>query len=150
TDLNDNTDTDRSNPEYKTILVDINHPLPNTPPNVLEGFVEPVPANENQDSQAPAEVSEEEVPWNHYTHDYTFKIIPDAQYQNLLSSWTRFPGLTITVDGTDAEAAAACGILGGSYLGGNQCQLAAAESCPEGQAGDTCHHTDMEVEWENA
>lgn len=143
-------DSARVTPEWKPIVLDV--PPPNNPPTILEGFVAQPPSDENSASQAKAEVSEEEVPWNHFTHDFTTKIVPDDPYKYLLSSWTRFPGYVITLSGSDSEAAAACSLLGGTYLGNNQCQLAAPDTskCPDGSNSDTCVHTDMEVEWENA
>jgi hypothetical protein len=68
-DITDSHDLSRGDPEWKPIVIDANHPLPNNPPSIVEGWVATVPPDENQDSQAPAEVSEEELPWNHYTHD---------------------------------------------------------------------------------
>jgi hypothetical protein len=119
-------DLDRGNPEWKPIVIDPNHPLPNNPPTILEGFVPFPPANEGSNAQAPAEVSEEELPWNHYTHDFTFKVAPDPGYQQLLSSWVRFPGFSIP------------GLF-----------VIPPEICPDLTTGMTCHHTEMEVEWEN-
>lgn len=155
-DITDAHDTTRFNPEWAPINIDADHPLPNNVPNILEGFVAPVPSTENQNSQAPAEVSEEEIPWNHYTHDYTFKVVPDSTYQYLLSSWTRFPNdVIVTLPGSDAEAQAVCtapygfGGLGGTYQGNNRCLLYSGETCPDQTKGDSCHHPDMEVEWEN-
>lgn len=144
-------DIARITPEWKPIVLDT--PPPNNPPTILEGFVAPPPSDENSASQAKAEVSEEEVPWNHMTHDFTAKIVPDDPYKYLLSSWTRFPGYSITISGSDSDAAAACTLLhGGTYLGNNQCQLAGPDTspCPDGSNSNTCVHTDMEVEWENA
>ncbi|HEU5452258.1 MAG TPA: hypothetical protein VFU76_09750, partial [Terriglobales bacterium] len=88
-DITDAHDTTRFNPEWAPINVDAAHPLPNNLPSILEGKVAPVPATENQNSQAPTEVSEEEIPWNHYTHDYTFKVVPDPRFKDLLASWNR-------------------------------------------------------------
>ncbi len=139
TDLGDDQDTDRGNPEWKAIDLDPNHPLPNNPTRIVEGYVSPVPTDENQDSQAPAEVSEEEIPWNHYTHDYTFKVLPDPNYQYLLGSWARFPGMTF---GTQSEVA--CHGWGGSFSN-NICSFP-ADTCSN---GPTCNHQVMEVEWEN-
>src|SRR6266481_2726300 len=82
-DLGDTTDLARANPEWKAIIIDPNHPLPNNPPTILEGFVSFPPSTEASKDQAPTEVSEEELPWNHYTHDFTFKVVPDPSYQNL-------------------------------------------------------------------
>jgi hypothetical protein len=143
-------DIARITPEWKPIL--LNTPPPNNPTSILEGFVAPPPSDENSASQAKAEVSEEEVPWNHFTHDFTTKIVPDDSYKHLLSSWQRFPGYTATLGGTDFDAAAQCSTLGGIYFGNNQCQVAPAntDKCPDGTLNDVCVHTDMEVEWENA
>jgi hypothetical protein len=153
-DLNQDTPPDlaRLRPEWKPILLDPNYPLPNNPPTILEGFVAAPPAGEDSSSQAKAEVSEEEIPWNHFTHDFTTKIVPDDSYKSLLSTYPRFQGTTITLSGTDAEAAAACAIFGGTYLGNNQCQTVPPDTskCPDGTLSDTCTHLDMEVEWENA
>jgi hypothetical protein len=113
------TDLARANPEWKPIKplnIDSNHPFPNNDITVLEGFVtHPPPACtplgglpcENSGSQSTSEVAEEDIPWTHYTHDFTFKVTPDTNYQHLLSSWTNADG-------------------------------------------SSNHHTDMEVEWENA
>ncbi|HKB98139.1 MAG TPA: SdrD B-like domain-containing protein [Terriglobales bacterium] len=143
-------DIARITPEWKPILLDTRPP--NNPPTILEGFVAAPPSNEDSASQAKAEVSEEEVPWNHFTHDFTSKIEPDDAYKYLLSSWKRFPGYSITLGGSDSEAAVACVLQGGTYLGNNQCQLAPPDTdkCPDGSQNDTCVRTDMEVEWENA
>ena len=153
-DLSQQTPPDlaRLRPEWKPIVLDPNHPLPNNPVTILEGFVAPPPSDEDSASQAKAEVSEEEIPWNHFTHDFTTKIVPDLPYQYLLSSYTRFHGTTVTLGGTDSEAAAECSLLGGTYLGNNQCQTVPPDTskCPDGSMSDTCHHVDMEVEWENA
>ena len=81
-------------PEWKAISIDPNHPLPNNPPTILEGIVPPSAPDEASGSQAPSEVSEEEIPWNHYTHDFTFKVVPDTGYAGLLSSWVTPDGKT--------------------------------------------------------
>jgi hypothetical protein len=148
-DISDQHDTTRFNPEWAPINTDANHPLPNNVPNILEGFVAPVPSTENQNSQAPAEVSEEEIPWNHYTHDYTFKVDPDSTYQNLLASWNRLQqDITEQFDFANSTT---CGLLGAAYIGNNTCQWATHDTCPDPQDPNaaTCHHEDMEVEWEN-
>src|SRR5947209_6313320 len=62
-------DVARITPEWKPILLDTLPP--NNPPSILEGFVAATPATEDSSSQAKAEVSEEEIPWNHMTHDFT-------------------------------------------------------------------------------
>src|ERR1043165_7925180 len=147
TDLTSDHDMDRANPEWKPIDIDqANHPVPNNVPRIREGVVQQPPSNEDQNSQAPAEVSEEELPWNHFTHDYTFKVVPDSNYQYLLSSYTRFPGYNITYSGTPEDAAVACYFAHGIYLGGQTCQIVAPGTCPDGTLSDTCHHPWMEVE----
>src|SRR5262249_22578348 len=85
----------RLNPEWKCIIIDPTQPPELQPPTLLEGFVLSPPANEGSGDQAPVEVSEEDTPWTHYTHDFTFKVVPDPAYQFLLSSWVRFPGQTV-------------------------------------------------------
>ncbi len=146
-DITDDIDLTRSNPEWAPINLNGN-PLPNNEPNILEGWVLPVPSGENQDSQASAEVSEEELPWNHYTHDYTFKIVPDSNYQYLLSSWTRFPGVTFDDPG---DPFGICASFGGTYDPSTLKCTVPPETCPGTQdsSGATCHHEWMEVEWEN-
>jgi len=70
---------------------------PNTPPDpnhpnqafdpmtIMEGTIAPL-ANEKADNQAPSEVAEEDIPWNHYTHDKTSNVIPDPGYHHLLAT----------------------------------------------------------------
>jgi hypothetical protein len=138
----------RTNPEWKAIILDSTKAANLQPPIVAEGFVSPQANDETSSSQATSEVAEEDLPWNHYTHDFTFKLVPDPSYQWLLSSWLRFPGLTLTLSQVE------CLFYGGSYIGNNQCVLAPAETCPDGSpggpTGTTCQHTDMEVEWDSA
>jgi len=158
----------RTNPEWKPIITDPTKPPHLQPPKILEGFVRPTPNNEKSSDQATAEVSEEDLPWTHYTHDWTFKVLPDPDYQYLLSSWVRFPGqfqppssvspdqngcppgFTFFPDpnNPDPLAGTCTGCPGGGFLTANGCQLAAPESC--GSNGPTCQHDDMEVEWDNA
>jgi hypothetical protein len=47
---------------------------------------------ENANNQAPSEVAETDIPWTHYTHDKTSNVIPDPEYQYLLSSWSDLNG----------------------------------------------------------
>jgi len=60
-------------------------------PTILEGTVstpaQKFPTGEAADNQAPSEVAETDIPWTHYTHDMTFVVQPDPEYQSLLSSW---------------------------------------------------------------
>ena len=137
TDLKRKDDAARLNPEWKPIVIESGRPITELPlfsPTILEGRVAtPAPACNNPPSlaecegpnaQMRSEVSEEEIPWNHYTHDFTIKVVPDTNnvkadydYQKLLSSWARYPG---------------------------------TDPCPDGSLSDTCHWPDMEVEWDNA
>ncbi len=124
-ELQDNHDLARLNPEWKAVLglnIDPANPvlnIVNDPPTILEGVVPSPPANLGPNDQPTSEVSEEDIGWNHYSHDFTFKVVPDGPYQKLLSSWVRVPPETCTDN-------------------------------PDNPNGDVCHHTDMEVEWENA
>lgn len=89
TELTNAHDEARFLPEWKPIIFssDPRYQLPNNPPTILEGTVSPPPEGENSGSQASSEVAEEDLPWNHYTHDFGVKIIPDLGYHHLLSSW---------------------------------------------------------------
>jgi hypothetical protein len=103
---------ERANPEWKPIVIDPSRPITELPlfsPTILEGWVStPPPACNNPpgggcegaDDQMRSEVSEEEIPWNHYTHDFTIKVVPDPAYQQLLSSWARYPGTEACPDGS--------------------------------------------------
>src|SRR6267143_4172098 len=82
-DLENNSDEARGNPEWKPVnglTIDPLNPVLNDKPTILEGFVPFPPANEGSGAQAASEVSEEDLPWNHYTHDFTFQVVPDARY----------------------------------------------------------------------
>ncbi len=176
-DLGNAHDEARANPEWKPVngvsLDPTKNPTPSQPmpilndqPTILEGFVAgpplpPVCLNvlgqftncESSKDGAPSEVAEEDIPWSHYTHDFTVKVVPDTRYQNLLSSWVRFPGVTIP-----NEPALTCAGLGGSLtppiviVGTTPVGTCVVppEICPDGSMGTTCSHLDMEVEWENA
>jgi len=135
----------RLNPEWKAIIIDPNQPPELQPPVLLEGFVSGPSAN----NQATAEVSEEDTPWTHYTHDFTFKVVPDPAYLALLSSWVRFPGVTISLPPLDPGSPLLCALFGGQFHPDGSC-VVPPETCPDGSTGTTCHHTDMEVEWDNA
>lgn len=166
TDLGDTHDLDRLNPEWKPVnglTIDPNNPALalQDQPTILEGFVagpplppdcrnvlgQPQPPSSCEDSntQMPSEVSEEDIPWNHYTHDFTFKVVPDSNYQHLMSSWLRFPGVRIPNLPNPF-----CAALGGT-LDGTTC-VVPPETCPDlnHKFDATCHHLDMEVEWDNA
>jgi len=84
----------RGNPEWKAITVDASQPPNMQPPTILEGFVTPQPNNQTSSDQSTSEVAEEDLWWTHFTHDFTFKVIPDPAYQRLLSSWVNPDGTT--------------------------------------------------------
>jgi hypothetical protein len=84
----------RANPEWKVIILDPSQPPHLQPPTILEGFVSPQPNDQTSSSQSTSEVAEEDLWWNHYTHDFTFKVIPDPNFQHLLSSWVNPDGTT--------------------------------------------------------
>lgn len=84
----------RGNPEWKAIILDPKFPPNLQPPTVLEGFVTPQPNDQTSSSQSTSEVAEEDLWWNHYTHDFTFKVLPDPAYTHLLSSWLNADGTT--------------------------------------------------------
>jgi CARDB len=94
-DLGDDTDLSRSDPIWAPLLKDPDHPFPNDPPVIFEGRVTTPQeqfgvdrtgrVNEHTNSQAPSEVSEFDLSWNHYTHDKTFQAIPDPRYKYLLA-----------------------------------------------------------------
>ena len=144
----------RGNPEWKAIILDANQPANLQPPTILEGFVAQPASDETSSSQATSEVAEEDLPWTHYTHDFTFKVVPDTAYQGLLSSWTRYPGTTFSNTGNlpDFEFDLACLSVGGSVTGSGAAATCTVppETCPDGTTGTTCHYTDMEVEWDSA
>ncbi|MBZ5659732.1 MAG: hypothetical protein LAO08_04935 [Acidobacteriia bacterium] len=135
TDLSNDSDEARGRPEWKPIIIDPNLPFPNNflhPVTILEGTVptpgEEYPSGELESNQAPSEVSEEEITWNHYTHDFTANVVPDQAYQYLLSSYANPPDPTkVTADDPTGR-----------------------EKCPDGTYSDPCHHVHMEVEWDNA
>lgn len=152
-DLRNNSDEARANPEWKAVdglllnLDTLPTPLVNDAPTILEGFVPFPPNPESSDSQATSEVSEEDIPWNHFTHDFTFKVAPDLPYQHLLSSWARFPGTSFPIGNTTRDIDNCFEVDG---VPNNGVCVVAPETCPDGSMSDTCHHSEMEVEWENA
>jgi hypothetical protein len=139
---------ERTNPEWKAIILDPTLLPHQQPPTLLEGFVTPQPNDQPSDSQSTAEVAEEDLPWTHYTHDFTFKVLPDPGYQHLLSSWAR-AGQTITNPGWTADLFASFCAAEGGLNNGIDCFLP-SESCQADSTGRICLHTDMEVEWDNA
>jgi hypothetical protein len=134
---------ERTNPEWKAIILDSSKPPHLQPPTILEGFVTPTPNDQTSSSQSTAEVAEEDLPWTHYTHDFTFKVLPDPNYQHLLASWNRIPSVVIPSFGDPL-----CSIVGGT-LSGMDC-IIPPESCLTDSTGTLCLHTDMEVEWDSA
>lgn len=161
----------RADPEWNVVGVPNSSPFPNLqPPTILEGFVAPVASNETSTSQAPAEVAEEDMPWNHYTHDFTVNVVPDPSYQHLLSSWVRDPGgpytppekapfeegcppgftFVQTPGDPNPNDGTCVGCPDNEFLAAQGCTTDAPEVCPDGTTGLVCVHTDMEVEWDNA
>lgn len=148
---------ERTNPEWKAIILDPLQPPHRQPPAIVEGFVAPTPNDQKSKDQSTSEVAEEDISWTHFTHDYTFKVIPDPGYQHLLSSWVRRPGATIP-DFTEplcssdpssfTSCTALCNLVGGT-LNGTSC-VVPPEDCTADSTGNLCLHTDMEVEWDNA
>jgi hypothetical protein len=151
-DLGNDSDEARGNPEWKTVkglnIDPFKHVLRDQP-TILEGFVAFPPANEGANDQAHAEVSEEDLPWNHYTHDFTIKVTPDPPYLPLLSSWVRFPGASFSILNVP-NGISVCAEAGGAPSSDNSTCVVPQEICPDLTTGATCHHTDMEVEWESA
>jgi len=141
---------ERGNPEWKVITLDPTQPTNLQPPTILEGFVSPQPSDQTSSSQSTSEVSEEDLWWNHFTHDFTFKVLPDPGYQHLLSSWVR-SGQIITNPGWTADFFASfCTSEGGLYNGTDCLIPDPGETCALDSTGRICHHTDMEVEWDHA
>ena len=135
TDLSNDSDEARGRPEWKPIVIDTSLTFPNNfihPVTILEGTVPTpnteYPTGEMENNQAPSEVSEEELTWNHYTHDFTANVVPDPAYQYLMSSYANPPDPT-KVTQTDPTG---------------------QEMCPDGTYSDPCHHVHMEVEWDSA
>ena len=93
----------RINPEWKPILVDPKFPIPYNNVTILEGTVPSPKLNEVSKDQATSEVSEEETPTNHYTHDFTFKVVPDQPYFHLLSSWVDPSGTVLSHSDMEVE-----------------------------------------------
>jgi hypothetical protein len=151
-DLGNDTDEARGNPEWKAVkglnIDPFKHALHDVP-TILEGLVAFPFANEGVNNQANSEVSEEDLPWNHYTHDFTIKVTPDPRYFPLLSSWVRFPGLSFPISNTPPEINL-CISKGGTPSADASTCVVPPETCPDLSKSATCHHTDMEVEWENA
>src|SRR5579862_4694203 len=93
-DLSDSSDSARNDPVWAAILKDPLHPFPNDV-TILEGRVvghnekfktRTLLPREATTDQSPSEVAEEDLPWNHYTHDKTMDVVPDKGYKYLLSS----------------------------------------------------------------
>jgi hypothetical protein len=152
-DLSNDSDEARGNPEWKSVngltIDPFKHVLRDLP-TILEGYVPFPPANESVNDQSTSEVSEEDIPWNHYTHDFTFKVVPDPSYLALLSSWVRFPGTSIAMSNLGGDGLTVCRNLGGAPSADASTCVVPPETCPDLTLGTICHHTEMEVEWENA
>jgi hypothetical protein len=110
-DLGDGSDSARNDPIWAPILKDPAHPFPNDV-TILEGRV--LGHNEKFQSrvllpkeattdQSPSEVAEEDLPWNHYTHDKTLDVVPDPGYKHLLSSYVLANGTRQSHDSMEVE-----------------------------------------------
>src|SRR5262249_10588890 len=118
-DLEDETSLRRLNPEWSPINSLNLDPVAQQhiffdQPTILEGIVAPATGLSATD-QSTSEVSEEDIPWNHFTHDFTVKVTPDKKYEGLLSSWVRFQGVKFPVN--NADDAAICTQAGGQVQG---------------------------------
>src|SRR5262249_47881591 len=72
---------------------------------------------------------------------------------HLLSSYVRFQGISFPIDNPDDPVQVQACTDAGGIVQGNTCLIASADTCkenPETPLADICHHTSMEVEWENA
>src|ERR1700722_5121789 len=94
-DLSDGSDSARNDPVWTPILKDPLHPFSNDV-TILEGLVlgnnekflaRTLLPRESTTDQSPSEVAEEDLPWNHFTHDKTLDVVPDPGYKHLLSSF---------------------------------------------------------------
>jgi hypothetical protein len=152
-DLSNDTDEARVNPEWKSVaglhIDPVKHVLRDLP-TILEGFVPFPPATESVNDQATSEVAEEDIPWNHYTHDFTIKVVPDPPYDPLLSSWVRFPGVSFKISGQPGNDIAFCLGVDGTPSADNSTCVVPPEKCPDLTSATECRHTEMEVEWESA
>ena len=154
-DLEDTQSLTRVNPEWKPIRsLNTDHAADQhifgNEPVILEGRIAPRTGIGTND-QSSSEVSEEEIPWNHFTHDFTVKVTPDPPYKRLLSSWERFQGATIPFDKLGTDVVTACLILHGTLDFQNGVCKIPEDKCDDGSTTTArCHHTEMEVEWDNA
>jgi hypothetical protein len=111
--LDDDSDSVRNDPIWAPIL---KNPLgivlfPNDV-SILEGRVPghnekfrsrlPLPKEATTD-QSPSEVAEEDLPWNHFTHDKTIDVIPDTGYKHLLASYVQEDGTVATYETMEVE-----------------------------------------------
>ncbi|HWC96333.1 MAG TPA: hypothetical protein VG456_06285, partial [Candidatus Sulfopaludibacter sp.] len=94
-DLSDSSDSARNDPVWAPILHDPLHLFPHDV-TILEGRIlgynekfkgRLLLPREATVDQSPSEVAEEDLPWNHYTHDKTIDVVPDKGYKHLLSSY---------------------------------------------------------------
>lgn len=87
----------RLDPEWAVVVSDSSKLALDQPPQIVEGTV-PLPSigagsTVGNDYQAAAEVAEEDMAWTHYTHDYTFKLVPDSPtYDNVLTYYHNSDG----------------------------------------------------------
>ena len=112
-DLGDGSDSARNDPVWRPILNNVSYPFgANELVTILEGRV--IGNNEKFQSrtllpqeavtdQSPSEVAEEDLPWNHFTHDKTIDVVPDPGYRHLLSSYLLPDGTTRTHESMEVE-----------------------------------------------
>lgn len=113
TDLGSSSDTARNDPVWVPILRSpAGAPLFPNDVTILEGRISGhnekfqsrllLPKEATTD-QAPSEVAEEDLPWNHFTHDKTMDVVPDTGYKHLLSSYVMADGSIRTHDTMEVE-----------------------------------------------
>jgi hypothetical protein len=110
-DLSDGSDSARNDPVWTPILKDPLHPFPSDV-TILEGRVlgnnekfqsRTLLPRESTTDQAPSEVAEEDLPWNHFTHDKTLDVVPDPGYKHLLSSFVLADGTVQSHEAMEVE-----------------------------------------------
>jgi hypothetical protein len=79
-------DLGRADPAWATILLDARQTFNNAPPTIVEGQVRGTSPNDVGLYEPPSDVAETDYSWNHFTHDKTFQIVPDARYLRLTSA----------------------------------------------------------------
>jgi len=114
TDLSDGSDSARNDPVWAPILKNPTGVRPLFPNDVtiLEGRVlghnekfrsRLLLPREATTDQSPSEVAEEDLPWNHFTHDKTMDVVPDPGYKHLLSSFVLADGSVQSHEAMEVE-----------------------------------------------